>query len=87
MFADSIGHARHVVVAANGDVYITLEGTQPSPEKKIEGQTKTPRQILDLDIASAFTRLGLEQHISMNRRNGFYSMVERIKKMAAAEAA
>ncbi|MGQ0698063.1 MAG: SufE family protein [Panacagrimonas sp.] len=47
---------------------------------------KTPREILDLDIASAFTRLGLEEHISMNRRNGFYSMVERIRQMAAAEA-
>lgn len=49
---------------------------------------KTPRQILDTDIASAFGRLGLESNISMNRRNGFYAMVERIKAMAAqAEAA
>lgn len=45
---------------------------------------KTPQEILDLDIGSAFTRLGLENHISMNRRNGFYSMVERIKQMAVA---
>ena len=43
VFADSIGHARHVVVASNGDVYITLEGTQPSPEKQMAGQTKTPQ--------------------------------------------
>jgi glucose/arabinose dehydrogenase len=43
VFADSIGHARHIVVASNGDAYITLEGTQPSPEKQIEGQTKTPQ--------------------------------------------
>lgn len=49
---------------------------------------RTPRQILDTDIASAFGRLGLESNISMNRRNGFYAMVERIKAMAAeAEAA
>lgn len=46
---------------------------------------RTPREILDIDLAAAFTRLGLEQHISMNRRNGFYSMVERIKQMAKAE--
>ena len=45
---------------------------------------RTPREILDLDIASIFTRLGLESHITMNRRNGFYAMVERIKAMAAA---
>ncbi|MGQ0503239.1 MAG: SufE family protein [Panacagrimonas sp.] len=47
---------------------------------------RTPREILDLDISALFTRLGLEEHISMNRRNGFYSMVERIRQMAAAEA-
>lgn len=47
---------------------------------------KTAQEILDLDLADAFARLGLEQHISMNRRNGFYSMVERIKQMASAEA-
>ncbi|MGB0954683.1 MAG: SufE family protein [Panacagrimonas sp.] len=44
---------------------------------------KTARQILDTDIGSAFNRLGLDNHISMNRRNGFYAMTERIKQMAA----
>lgn len=44
---------------------------------------RTPQQILDTDIAAAFTRLGLENHITMNRRNGFYAMVERIKALAA----
>lgn len=48
---------------------------------------RTAQEILDLDLASAFARLGLESHISMNRRNGFYAMVERIKQMARAEAA
>src|SRR4051812_44277210 len=37
IFADSIGDARHLVVASNGDVYVTLEGTQPSPEKAVAG--------------------------------------------------
>lgn len=45
---------------------------------------KTAKEILATDIASIFTRLGLENHITMNRRNGFYSMVERIRAMAAA---
>jgi glucose/arabinose dehydrogenase len=31
VFADSVGHARHVVVAPNGDVYATLDGTSPAP--------------------------------------------------------
>ncbi|WP_028081016.1 SufE family protein [Solimonas soli] len=48
---------------------------------------RTPQEILALDIGNAFERLGLESNISMNRRNGFYAMVERIKQMAAAEAA
>jgi cysteine desulfuration protein SufE len=40
-------------------------------------------EILATDIGSAFSKLGLENHITMNRRNGFYAMVERIKAMAA----
>ena len=40
IFADSITHARHVAVASNGDVYVTLEGTQPSTEKQISGADK-----------------------------------------------
>ena len=44
---------------------------------------RTPEEILSTDIASAFEKLGLENHITMNRRNGFYAMVERIKSMAA----
>ena len=29
IFADSVGSARHIAVASNGDVYVTLEGTNP----------------------------------------------------------
>lgn len=45
---------------------------------------RTPREILDTDIGEAFTKLGLENHLSMNRRNGFYAMIERIRQMATA---
>jgi glucose/arabinose dehydrogenase len=31
VFADSIAHARHVAVASNGDVYVTLEGDKGAP--------------------------------------------------------
>jgi cysteine desulfuration protein SufE len=47
---------------------------------------RTPRQILDTDVGEAFAKLGLDNHLTMNRRNGFYSMVERIKSMAAQAA-
>ena len=45
---------------------------------------KSPRQILETDVSGVFERLGLESHISMNRRNGFYAMVERIRQTAQA---
>ena len=41
------------------------------------------KEVAATDLGAAFTRLGLEQHITMNRRNGFYSMVERIKQLAS----
>ncbi|NNC23853.1 SufE family protein [Salinisphaera sp. USBA-960] len=43
---------------------------------------KTPREIADTDINQIFTDLNLEQHITMNRRNGLYSMVETIENTA-----
>lgn len=42
-----------------------------------EGQTAA--QIVDIDVEKTFARLGLDQHLSPNRRNGFFSMVERVK--------
>src|SRR3954449_9009223 len=48
---------------------------------------RTPRQILDLDIDGSFREIGLDQHISPNRRNGFFSMVERIRATARAQLA
>jgi len=47
---------------------------------------RTAREVLDTDIKAAFAQLGLESHLSMNRRNGFYAMVERIRLMAEAAA-
>ncbi len=43
---------------------------------------KTPQEIADLDINQIFADLNLEQHITMNRRNGLYSMVETIENTA-----
>jgi len=47
---------------------------------------KTPSEILTTDIGSLFDDLGFGQHITMNRRNGFYAMVQRIRREAAALA-
>lgn len=45
-------------------------------------QGKTSVEIATLDIDKAFEDLGLDRHLSPSRRNGFFSMVERIKAMA-----
>ena len=47
---------------------------------------KTPAAILDTDIEGLFNQLGLSEHLSVNRRNGFYSMVGRIQATARALA-
>ena len=40
---------------------------------------KTSDEIGRVDIEGAFSKLGLDQHLSPNRRNGFFSMVERVR--------
>jgi cysteine desulfuration protein SufE len=47
---------------------------------------KTPAEILVTDPADVYERLGLNEHLSVNRRNGFVSMMQRIKEMAANRA-
>lgn len=47
---------------------------------------KTPQEIVATDVDAAFARIGLDQHLSPNRRNGFYSMVLYIKRMAVQQA-
>jgi cysteine desulfuration protein SufE len=47
---------------------------------------KTPAEILETDAKTVFERLGLERHLSPNRRSGFFSMVGRVKELAVAHA-
>ncbi|MCA9267472.1 MAG: SufE family protein [Planctomycetales bacterium] len=47
---------------------------------------RTPQEILDLDPEQVFDQLGLRQHLSGQRRNGLYAMVQRIKTLAALAA-
>ncbi|MCD8494182.1 MAG: SufE family protein [Alphaproteobacteria bacterium] len=44
-------------------------------------QGKTPEEARGIDIEAQFKAIGLEQNLSPNRRNGFFSMVERIKSV------
>ena len=47
---------------------------------------KTPAEIRETDPEGIFEQLGLKQHLSGQRRNGLYAMVQRIKTLAAASA-
>lgn len=40
---------------------------------------KTKQEAAEINLEELFKKLGLESHLSMNRRNGFYSMAERIQ--------
>ena len=48
---------------------------------------RSPAEILAVDIKSAIGELGFAEHLSPNRANGLFSMVERIRQLAAKEAA
>ena len=47
-------------------------------------QDRTAPQILAADAQAAFAELGLKEHITPQRSNGFFSMVERIRRDAQA---
>jgi len=49
-------------------------------------QGQTPDRILELDALDVMARIGLDQHLSPNRRNGLVSMIQRIKAIASAAA-
>lgn len=40
-------------------------------------------EIGKIDMAAYFEKLGLNRHLSPNRRNGFFAIVERIRSLAA----
>ena len=43
---------------------------------------KSADEILGIDLDDAFERIGLEQHLSPNRRNGFFAMIEEMRRAA-----
>ncbi len=43
---------------------------------------KTVEEMKAIDIKSIFHKLGLDNHLSPNRRNGFFSMVERLQTLS-----
>jgi cysteine desulfuration protein SufE len=45
---------------------------------------KTPEEILGIDAKQTLTQLGLDTHLSQQRSNGLFAMVERIRADARA---
>jgi cysteine desulfuration protein SufE len=45
-------------------------------------QDKPAKEIPGIDIETTFKNMGLDEHLSPNRRSGFYAMVQRIKELA-----
>jgi cysteine desulfuration protein SufE len=48
-------------------------------------QHKTAREILGRDAAAVFAEFGLKEHLTPQRSNGFFAMVERIRADARAQ--
>jgi cysteine desulfuration protein SufE len=44
---------------------------------------RTRQEAAAVDIESVFAQLGLERHLSISRRNGFFSMVSKLRGWAA----
>lgn len=43
---------------------------------------KSAQEIKEIEVEKIFAKLGLQEHLSPSRRNGLFSMVERIKHYA-----
>jgi cysteine desulfuration protein SufE len=43
---------------------------------------KTPQEVRAVRVDDVFSALGLERHLTTNRRNGFFAMVSRLRDLA-----
>ncbi len=43
---------------------------------------KTPQEIISIDAQEVFAKLGLQRHLSPQRRNGLFGMVRRVHELA-----
>ncbi len=73
--------APSLYLRANSDAFI-VKGLIAILLELFDGQPA--RYVLETDAIAVMGRIGLDQHLSPNRRNGLVAMVERIKAHAAA---
>lgn len=48
---------------------------------------RTPEEVAEVPIEEVFEKIGFAQHLSQNRRNGFFSMVSRLRRFAGHDPA
>jgi sulfur transfer protein SufE len=70
---------KHIEFLADSDAHI-VRGLIAILRRIYSGQSA--EDILSFDIDDLFKRLGLDQHLSMGRRNGLAGMVARVKNLA-----
>ena len=83
MLGRAVGEPATIELVADSDAFI-VKGLIAVLMTVYAG--RTPDEILATDIDDLFDRLGFGGQISVNRRNGFYAMVERVKGIARAAA-
>ncbi|HUP88770.1 MAG TPA: PQQ-dependent sugar dehydrogenase, partial [Longimicrobiales bacterium] len=79
ILADSLGDARHVTVNTNGDVYVAIQATPPSPEEKKGGEEtmKPPAAVIALrdtshdGVADVVVRIGKKGNTGVGIYNGY----------------
>ncbi len=79
-FLPSLSSPPRIEFLADSDAFI-VKGLAAILHLIYSGKTKEEAMKINLD--ETFKKLGLESHLSMNRRNGFYSMAERIRTQIA----
>jgi len=77
------GSADAVDILADSDADI-VRGLIAVLQKVFSGQSA--RQIMAFDVEGFLRRMGLDEHLSMGRRNGLAGMIQRIRTSAAAIA-
>ena len=80
---DAVSNPPVVRFRANSDAFI-VKGLIAVLMELYDGQP--PAYILETDALDVMRRIGLDQHLSPNRRNGLVSMVQKIKTIAAEAA-
>jgi cysteine desulfuration protein SufE len=73
----------HLNLKADSDAQI-VRGLVALMLSAYNGQT--PQDVEKIDLPGAFARMGLETHLSPNRRNGFFAMIGKVQQYAKAAA-